>query len=136
MSILILVAEYYLLGYITSFCFSFHVQSQLTNICSKSTIEALKKKFEMYSKLAIRISKRIVVPVSVLFNLNINIFFECFFHYLLWKCKYLVGNISLNLKRELQSLRKPIYHSFKVTSPYFLGKSILQVEEAPKAASI
>ena len=31
---------------------------------------------------------------------------------LLYKCGCLVGNVSLNLKMELQSLRKPIYHSF------------------------
>ena len=43
LSFLILVAQYYLWGISPPFYFGFHVQSQLKNIYSKSTIETLKK---------------------------------------------------------------------------------------------
>ena len=43
LSILILVAEYYLWGILPPFYVGFHVQSQLANVYSKSTIETLKK---------------------------------------------------------------------------------------------
>ena len=63
------------LGYITRFYFGFCVQPQLTNTCSKSTIETLKK-YEICSKLTKSMPERLVVLVSVLFILNMNIFFS------------------------------------------------------------
>ena len=54
--------------------------------------------------------------------------------YLLWKCKCLVGNVSLNSKIELESLRKTTVSKSRVH--LFWEKSMLQVEGALKAASI
>ena len=86
-------------------------------------------------KLTMSMPKRLVVLVSVLFILNMNNFFECFFYYLLWKYECLVGNVSLNLKMELQSLRKPIYQFLSYAS-IFWEKLMFQVEQVLKAASV
>ena len=53
----------------------FYVQYQLTNICSKSTIESLKK-CEVCSKVTTSTPEPLFVLVSVLFILNMSILFR------------------------------------------------------------
>ena len=80
------------------------------------------KKCEVCSKLTIKTLERLFVLVSVLFVLNINFFFECFFYYLLWKRKCLVGNAIFFKNRTSKSWRTYLPQFLSYTSIFF-GKN-------------